>query len=65
MKLHELLKKIRLRTLQAGDRPADNVDALGAVGSATLYSGGGPSAPEGATIPPGYVPSQQDDRPPH
>jgi hypothetical protein len=65
MKLRELLKMIRPRTLQAGDRPIDNVDALGAVGSATLLSGGGPNAPEGATMPPGYVPSQQDDRPRH
>ncbi|HJU35795.1 MAG TPA: hypothetical protein VJ716_00055 [Gaiellaceae bacterium] len=66
MKLRELLHKLRLRSVQPdGERSADNVDGLGAAGSTTLVSGGGPSAPEGANMPPGYVPSQQDDRPRH
>lgn len=66
MKIRELLKTFRLRSLSGqGERPADNVDALGAAGS-TMHSGGtGGNVPHGATIPPGYVPSQQDDRPRH
>ena len=62
MKIRELLKKIRLRPLQAGDRPADNVDSLGANMHAAHPAG---HVPPGMELPPGYVPSQQDDRPPH
>ncbi|HEY3543197.1 MAG TPA: hypothetical protein VGK79_11715 [Gaiellaceae bacterium] len=66
MKVRALLQKLRLRSVQLdGERSADNVDALGAVGSTTLLSGGEHGAPEGANMPPGYVPSQQDDRPRH
>jgi hypothetical protein len=65
MKIRQLLQKLRLRSVQLeGERWADNVDALGAVGSAT-HSGVTPNVPPGLTFPPGYVPSQQDDRPRH
>jgi hypothetical protein len=67
MKLRELLKTFRLRSLSGrGEGSADNVDALGAAGS-TMHVGGGDggNVPHGLTIPPGYVPSQQDERPRH
>jgi hypothetical protein len=65
MKLHELLRKLRLqplgvgRVLRAGE---DNVDAL-----ASGISPGhvGATAGDFAPYPPKYVPSQQDERPRH
>jgi hypothetical protein len=62
VKLRELLKKIRLRPLQAV-RPVDNVDGMAADMHAA--HGGSTSVPFGLEMPPGYVPSQQDDRPRH
>jgi hypothetical protein len=63
MKFRHLLQKLRLRSVQLeGARSTDNVDGLGAVGSAT-HSGLTPNVPRGLTLPPGYVPSQQDERP--
>ena len=62
MKLRELLEKIRPRTLQAGDRPIDNIDGMGAN---TPAAHGGGNVPYGSEMPPGYEPSQQDDRPRH
>ena len=64
MRFRDLLQRLRLRSVQPeGERPADNVDALGAIGSTMHHGGTGGNVPHGATIPPGYVPSQQDDRP--
>jgi hypothetical protein len=67
MKIRKLLQKLRLRSVQLeGERSADNVDGLGAAAS-TRHSGGadGATLPIGGEMPPGYVPSQQDDRPRH
>ena len=61
MKLRELLGKIRLRPLQGtGERSIDDVDGL-----ATMHYGGTNEGNIPTTVPPGYVPSQQDDRPRH
>jgi hypothetical protein len=60
VKLRELLKGLRLRRLQGEeDVPIDNVDAaaVDAVATELAY---GP-----AVAPPNWVPSQQDERPPH
>jgi hypothetical protein len=64
VKLRALLKKIHPRSLSGqGERPTDNVDALGAAGSTMHVGGDGGNVPYGGTLPPGYVPSQQDERP--
>ena len=64
MKIRELLQTFRLRSLSGrGEGSADNVDALGAAGSTMHLGGTGGNVPYGATIPPDYVPSQQDERP--
>ena len=58
MKLRELLKRIRLRSLQGeGERPVDNVDALsGAINhSQSPATGGGPVSARN------WVPSEQDE----
>ena len=60
--LVEFLKKIRLRPLSAGERPIDNVDALS---SAPVENLKGFESGPGPTAPTNWVPSQQDDRPPH
>lgn len=62
MKLRELLRKIdlKLRPLQLGGRPEDNVDAM------TTGLGAENPAGFGDTLAPtNWVPSQQDDRPRH
>ena len=61
MKLHELLNKVRLRSVQAGEgeRPVDNVDGLA---SATVESLKGVTDVP-AAAPTHWVPSQQDERP--
>ena len=63
MKLRRLLGRIRPRTLSGeGERPMDTVDALSSAPAENLKgfdSGSGPTAPIN------WVPSQQDDRPPH
>lgn len=62
MRLRELLRRFRLRSLQGvGNRPIDNVDALTTMTHGPTDSGG--SMPVSA--PPNWVPSQQDDRPRH
>jgi hypothetical protein len=59
MKLGDLVKKLRLRSVQAGDgqQSVENVD-----GMANLVSGN--ATPDGGHVPvgapPGWVPSQQD-----
>ncbi|HET8556315.1 MAG TPA: hypothetical protein VFL58_03295 [Gaiellaceae bacterium] len=62
VKLRELLRKIdlKLRPLQLGGRPEDNVDAM------TTGLGAENPAGFGDTLAPtNWVPSQQDDRPRH
>jgi hypothetical protein len=69
MKIRELLKRFDLWLRPAhvrgehgeGYRPVDNVDALTTV----TLTPGDPSGSVAATAPPNWVPSQQDDRPPH
>jgi len=67
VKLRELLRKVdlKLRPLQLGGRPEDNVDAmkideLAAAPGAENVVGFGDSL-----APTNWVPSQQDDRPRH
>jgi hypothetical protein len=65
VKLLAFLKRFRLQSLEIGEglrAGEDNVDAL-----ASGISPGhiGASAGDFAPYPPGYVPSQQDDRPRH
>ena len=60
MKIREWWRKIRLRPLEGGDRPVDNVEGL--TSGQSLFSSVTPVAP-GA--PPNWVPSQQDERPRH
>ena len=65
VKLRELLRKVdlKLRPLQVGGRPQDNVDAMKIDASA--------AAPENVVgfgdslAPTNWVPSQQDERPRH
>jgi hypothetical protein len=57
MKPHELLKKLRLRSVQEeGARPLDGKDA-----AAATFVAVGP----GDTAPTNWAPSQQDERPRH
>jgi hypothetical protein len=62
MKLRQLLRKFRLRSVEAGEgeRSMDNVDAIATAGS--LYTTPTAVAP---MAPTNWVPSQQDDRPRH
>jgi len=65
VKLREWLKKARLRLLGGtSDKPFDAVDAIAAT-TASQHSGFSPNVAPGATAPPNWVPSQQDDRPRH
>lgn len=57
MKFRELLKKLRLRSVQLGERPIDNVDGMA---SAIGRNGSDFPSESAPLIPPGYVPSQQD-----
>jgi hypothetical protein len=53
VKLRDLLKRFRFRSVQLeDDRRIDNVDAMA-------------SGAEAGMAPPGWVPSQQDERPHH
>ena len=67
MKIRKLLQKLRLRSVQLeGERSADNVDGIAAAGSTTHSGDGhGLGLSIAGEMPPGYVPSQQDDRPRH
>ena len=58
-----LLKKLRLKSVQAGDgqRSFDNVDAMASMAQTRVDPTGG--AP--ATFPPNYVRTDDDGRPPH
>jgi hypothetical protein len=61
-KLRQLLKKLRLRSVEPGEgeRSVDNVDAIASAASLFTTPGAvGPGAPTN------WVPSQQDDRPRH
>ncbi len=64
MKLGAWWKKIdlKLRPLQMGDRPVDNVDGTATMSGAQWVDSGsvGPTP-----APPNWVPSQQDERPRH
>jgi hypothetical protein len=60
--LRSWLKKLRLRSVQAGEvqRPIDNVDAMSSMAQTRVDPSGG--AP--ASFPPNYV-RQDDGRPKH
>jgi len=62
VKLRELLRKVglKLRPLQFGGRPEDNVDAMATARGTENIGGFGDSA-----APTNWIPSQQDDRPHH
>lgn len=62
VKLRELLRKIdlKLRPLQLGGRPEDNVDAM-----TTGHGAENPAGFGDTLAPTNWVPSQQDDRPRH
>jgi hypothetical protein len=63
VKLRELLRKMRLRSLQGeGERPVDNVDAMATAPEARADNIGGFGD---SAAPTNWVPSQQDDRPRH
>lgn len=65
MKLREWLNKARLRVMGGeSDKPFDAVDARAAT-TAAEHGGFTPNVAPGATAPPNWVPSQQDDRPRH
>ena len=67
MKLRELLRKIdlKLRPLQLGGRPEDNVDAM-KIDARAAASGAENVGDFGDSLAPTkWVPSQQDDRPRH
>ncbi len=62
--LRNLLKKLRLKSVQAGDGPAveiDNVDAMASMAQTRVDPSGG--AP--ATFPPNYVRPTDEGRPRH
>jgi hypothetical protein len=61
--LRKLLKKLRLKSVQAGDgqRSVDNIDAMSSMAQTRLDPSGG--AP--ATFPPNYVRTDDEGRPPH
>jgi hypothetical protein len=63
VKLRELLNRVQLRSVQAGDgeRPVDNVDGLASAPVESLK--GVTDVP--AVAPTHWVPSQQDERPHH
>jgi hypothetical protein len=63
MKLRQVLKNFRLRSVQLGEgeRSVGNVDALTTMTHSGVDQGG--NIP--VTAPPNWVPSQQDDRPRH
>jgi hypothetical protein len=62
VRLRELLRKVdlKLRPLQLGGRPEDNVDAMTTAHGAENIGGYGDSL-----APTNWVPSQQDDTPRH
>jgi hypothetical protein len=67
VKLRELLRKIdlKLRPLQLGERPEDNVDAM-KIDARAAASGAENLGDFGDSLAPtNWVPSQQDDRPRH
>jgi hypothetical protein len=67
VKLRELLRKIdlKLRPLQLGERPEDNVDAM-KIDARAAASGAENVGDFGDSLAPtNGVPSQQDDRPRH
>ena len=60
--LRNWLKKLRLKSVQAGDgqRSVDNIDAMTSTAQTRMSPQGGP-----ATFPPDYVKTEDEGRPRH